>query len=236
MKFLFYTLGCRVNQFETAAMEEELKLRGHEIVSEGAEVVVVNSCAVTAESARKSRQAARRLLAANPGALLAVCGCWPQAEPVQAVDSGAVLISGSGGRHKFIESLESLAFNKEPSVLTDDPKNRRELEILPAARLEGRTRAYLKVQDGCRNYCAYCIIPYLRGPVRSLPISEAESQAAGLSRSGVKEVTLTGIELASYEYGLDKLILAVGKAARSCAYGWALSSRGLLPRTFAGLY
>ncbi len=113
MKFFFYTLGCRVNQFETAAMEEELKSRGHEIVSDGADVVVVNSCAVTAESARKSRQAARRLLTNNPGALLAVCGCWPQAEPVQALDSGAVLISGSGGRLQFIESLEKLAVKSE---------------------------------------------------------------------------------------------------------------------------
>ncbi|NMA37432.1 MAG: MiaB/RimO family radical SAM methylthiotransferase [Papillibacter sp.] len=213
MKFLFYTLGCRVNQFETAAMEEELKSRGHEIVSDGADVVVVNSCAVTAESARKSRQAARRLLTNNPGALLAVCGCWPQAEPVQALDSGAVLISGSGGRLQFIESLEKLAVKSEPAVLTDEPRQRRELEVLPPARLEGRTRAYLKVQDGCRNYCAYCIIPYLRGPVRSLPIAEAEKQAARLFESGVREITLTGIELASYEYGLDKLILAVSKAA-----------------------
>jgi threonylcarbamoyladenosine tRNA methylthiotransferase MtaB len=106
MKFTIYTLGCRVNQFETAAMEAELKARGHELVASGADVVVVNSCAVTAESARKSRQAARRLLSRNPGAVLAVCGCWPQAEPGEALEAGAALIAGSGSRRHFIDSLK----------------------------------------------------------------------------------------------------------------------------------
>jgi threonylcarbamoyladenosine tRNA methylthiotransferase MtaB len=218
MKFLMYTLGCRVNQFETAAMEAILKARGHEIVSSGADVVVVNSCAVTAESARKSRQAARRLLSQNPGAALAICGCWPQAEPEDAITSGAVIVSGSGDRTKFIDRLEGLMsksgnINSETAVLIDNPRSRNAFEILPPARLEGRTRAYLKVQDGCRNYCAYCIIPYLRGDVRSLPLDEAVKQASQLADTGVKEITLTGIELASYEFGLAQLVRAVGGAA-----------------------
>ncbi len=215
MKFMIYTLGCRVNQFETAAMEAELKARGHEIVPSGADVVVVNTCAVTAESARKSRQAARRLLSRNPGAVLALCGCWPQAEPEEALEAGAVLISGSGNRREFIESLEKLSdyIGAPAKSMIDDPKKRRLFETLQPARLVGRTRAYLKVQDGCRNYCAYCIIPYLRGPSRSLPFGEAVGQAARMAESGIKEITLVGIELASYEYGLAELVRAVGLAA-----------------------
>ena len=108
MRFLFYTLGCRTNQFETAAMEAALRSRGHEIVTEGPAVVVVNGCAVTAESARKSRQAARRLQKRWPGAKLAVCGCWPQAEPEEAKAVDADLVGGSGERLPFVAALEAL--------------------------------------------------------------------------------------------------------------------------------
>ena len=102
MRFLFETLGCRCNQSETAAMESLLRARGHSIVTENADVVVLNGCAVTAESARKSRQAARRLLKQNPGAKLAVCGCWPQAEPEEAEDCRPAVTGGSGGRLAFV--------------------------------------------------------------------------------------------------------------------------------------
>jgi threonylcarbamoyladenosine tRNA methylthiotransferase MtaB len=221
MKIKFYTLGCRVNQFETAAMEAELRARNHEIVDSGADVVVVNTCAVTEESARKSRQAARRLMAQNPGAVLAVCGCWSQAEPEAALALGAALVSGSGERKKFIERLDSLLKDgagragaaAEP--LTDEPGARKSFERLPPARPRGRTRAYLKIQDGCANFCAYCVIPYLRGPSRSLPPEEAARQAALMAESGVREVTLTGIELASYEFGLAELVGKIGGAAPS---------------------
>lgn len=216
MNILFYTLGCRCNQFETAAMEAELKKRGHRIVSESADIVVVNGCAVTAESARKSRQAARRLLKENPGARLAVCGCWPQAEPMEAKDSGAALIGGSGPRLPFLDALEtlrSLADGAEPLTTRDEALKRRCFEPLAPARMEGRTRAYLKAQDGCVNFCTYCIIPYLRGPLRSLPLAEAEKQAASLAETDTKELTLTGIELASYQYGLGELVETVAKAA-----------------------
>ena len=215
MRFLFYTLGCRCNQFETAAMEAALRSRGHEIVAEDPDVVVVNGCAVTGESARKSRQAARRLQKRWPGAKLAVCGCWPQAEPGEAAETGAALIGGSGDRAAFALALETLAAEGTAgqTVLLDEALRRRRFEALPPARLEGRTRAYLKVEDGCVNFCTYCIIPYLRGPVRSMPLSEAAAQAADLAAAGVKELTLTGIELASYEYGLAALTEAVAAAA-----------------------
>ena len=214
MRVMFVTLGCRCNQFETAAMEAALKSRGHEIVTEAPDVAVVNGCAVTAESARKSRQAARRLLKTWPGAKLAVCGCWPQAEPGEAAAAGAALVGGSGERMAFVEALETLAAEgAEPVLLLDEALRRRKFEELPPARMEGRTRAYLKVEDGCVNFCTYCIIPFLRGPVRSLRPEKAAEEARRLAEAGVKELTLTGIELASYQYGLASLIEAVAAAA-----------------------
>ncbi len=213
MRFLFETLGCRCNQSETAAMESLLRARGHSIVTENADVVVLNGCAVTAESSRKSRQAARRLLKQNPGAKLAVCGCWPQAEPEEAEDCRPAVTGGSGGRLAFVEALCALEGASSPVNLLDRALDRRTFEALPPDRSLGRTRAYLKVEDGCVNFCAYCIIPFLRGPVRSLPPDQAVKEALRLRDSGVKELILTGIELASYQYGLGDLISALGKAA-----------------------
>ncbi len=213
MRFLFETLGCRCNQSETAAMEALLRARGHSIVAENADVVVLNGCAVTAESARKSRQAARRLLKQNPGAKLAVCGCWPQAEPGEAEACHPAVIGGSGGRLAFVEALCRLEEDSPGVVLLDKALERRDFEELPPDRSLGRTRAYLKVEDGCVNFCAYCIIPFLRGPVRSLSPDRAVAEALRLRDSGVKELILTGIELASYQYGLGDLLAALGKAA-----------------------
>ena len=212
MRFLFETLGCRCNQSETAAMESLLRARGHSIVTENADVVVLNGCAVTAESARKSRQAARRLLKQNPGAKLAVCGCWPQAEPGEAQDCHPAVTGGSGNRTAFVEALCALEGEVPPVDLLDRALERRTFEELPPDRSLGRTRAYLKVEDGCVNFCAYCIIPFLRGPVRSLAPDRAAAEALRLRDSGVKELILTGIELASYQYGLGELISVLGKA------------------------
>ena len=214
MRILFETLGCRCNQSETAAMEALLRARGHEIVAERADVVVLNGCAVTAESARKSRQAARRLLKQNPGAKLAVCGCWPQAEPGEAAECRPAVLGGSGGRKAFVDAICALERGtSEPADLLDKPLERRSFEVLPPDRSLGRTRAYLKVEDGCVNFCAYCIIPFLRGPVRSLPPDKAVEEALRLREEGVKELILTGIELASYQYGLGDLLAALGRAA-----------------------
>ena len=211
MRYLFETLGCRCNQFETAAMETELKRRGHEIVAENADVVVINGCAVTAESTRKSRQAARRLLKKNPGAKLAVCGCWPQAESAEALALEPALVGGSGKRGEFVEALCRLG---EGTVnLLDAPRERTCFEPLPPARLEGRTRAFLKLEDGCENYCAYCIIPFLRGRVRSLPPEQLREQVEALRESGIRELILTGIELASYEYGLENAVMQIAALA-----------------------
>ena len=220
MKAAFYTLGCKVNQFETQALERELVSHGYELAGPGeaADVCIINTCTVTAESDRKSRQAVRRARKANPDAVVAVCGCFPQVSPGEAEKLGADIVAGTGDRTGFIRMLEEAAHNKETIVSIDDPMRRRVFEKLPAGGLIGRTRAMLKVQDGCVNFCSYCIIPYARGPVRSLSIADAAEEAEKLADNGYKEIVVTGIEISSYgldfgEKALPELVTAVCRAA-----------------------
>ena len=200
MVFAFHTLGCKVNQYETQAMEELLLAKGHTLVpfEEKADVYIINSCTVTAVSDKKSRQAVRQARRRAPEAVVALCGCYPQVSPEEAAKLDADLIGGSGDRQGFLELLESMASRKEKTVTVDNALHRRAFEALPAGGLEGRTRAMLKAEDGCTNFCAYCIIPYARGPVRSLPLDQAEEEARRLAAAGYRELVLTGIELSSY--------------------------------------
>ncbi len=220
MKYAILTLGCKVNQFETQAMEAMLRAHGHMPAAAGeADVVIVNSCAVTAESGRKSRQALRRMLAENPGAVAAVCGCYSQIEPEAAKELGAAVVYGSGDRAGFVNAVERAVAQHAAEVCIDDPLRRRAFEPLPAGALEGRTRAYLKIEDGCDNFCSYCVIPYARGRVRSMPLAEIGSEAARLQREGFRELILTGIEISSYGKdlrdgsGLADAICAAASAA-----------------------
>lgn len=200
MVFAFHTLGCKVNQYETQAMEELLLAKGHTLVpfEEKADVYIINSCTVTAVSDKKSRQAVRQARRRAPEAVVALCGCYPQVSPEEAAKLDADLIGGSGDRQGFLDLLESMASRKEKTVTVDNALHRRAFEALPAGGLEGRTRAMLKAEDGCTNFCAYCIIPYARGPVRSLPLDQAEEEARRLAAAGYRELVLTGIELSSY--------------------------------------
>ena len=200
MVFAFHTLGCKVNQYETQAMEELLLAKGHTLVpfEEKADVYIINSCTVTAVSDKKSRQAVRQARRRAPEAVVALCGCYPQVSPEEAAKLDADLIGGSGDRQGFLDLLESMAGRKEKTVTVDNALHRRAFEALPAGGLEGRTRAMLKAEDGCTNFCAYCIIPYARGPVRSLPLDQAETEARRLAAAGYRELVLTGIELSSY--------------------------------------
>ena len=200
MVFAFHTLGCKVNQYETQAMEELLLAKGHTLVpfEEKADVYIINSCTVTAVSDKKSRQAVRQARRRAPEAVVALCGCYPQVSPEEAAKLDADLIGGSGDRQGFLDLLESMAGRKEKTVTVDNALHRRAFEALPAGGLEGRTRAMLKAEDGCTNFCAYCIIPYARGPVRSLPLDQAEEEARRLAAAGYRELVLTGIELSSY--------------------------------------
>ena len=200
MKFSFYTLGCKTNQYETQAMEQLLVQRGHEIGrwEDDCHGYVVNTCSVTAVADKKNRAIIRRCRREHPNAVIAVCGCYSQhdAEAVRAL--GADVIGGSAKRQEFLELLLTAAAEKTHQEAVDEALRRREFEILPAGGLEERTRAMLKVQDGCVNFCSYCIIPYTRGPIRSAPLSLAVAQAEELARRGSREIVITGIEIASW--------------------------------------
>ena len=200
MKYIIYTLGCKVNQYETQAMETMLRQHGHSPAADGekADAVIINTCAVTAEAGRKSRQTINRLREENPGAIIAVSGCYSQLSPDTAAKLGAEVIFGSGDRAKLVDAVEKAAMSGTGERSIDRPFERRVFEELPAGAASGRTRAMLKVQDGCANFCSYCIIPYTRGRVRSLPVETAARQAAELNSEGFRELVITGIELASY--------------------------------------
>ena len=197
MKYIISTLGCKVNQYETQAMEGFLNERGFEraVPGEIADAVIVNTCAVTAESGRKSRQTIRRLRDENPGAVLAVCGCYSQLEPDAVQEIGADVIFGAADREKLVDAVVRACEAGEKTRDIDEPFKRREIERLPAGAVDHRTRAMLKIQDGCVNFCTYCIIPYTRGRLRSLPCDEAAREAKRLATEGYREIVLTGIEV-----------------------------------------
>ena len=203
MKFSFYTLGCKVNQYETQAMEQLLLSQGHEIgrFDEVCDGYIINTCSVTAVADKKNRAVIRRCRKLHPDALIGVCGCYSQhaAEDVQKLEVD--IISGSGGREEFLSMMLSALQDRQQKTAVDNALRRREFEVLPAGGLSERTRAMLKVQDGCVNFCSYCIIPYTRGPVRSAPLELAVRQAKELAAQGFREIVVTGIEIASW--GVD---------------------------------
>ena len=204
MRIAIYTLGCKVNQYETQAMEQELTRRGHEIVpfDGAADAYIVNTCSVTAVSDKKSRQMIRRCRKLNEHAVVAACGCYVQTHSDEAAGLGLDLIAGTGDRMAFLDLLEQAAREKEPLALLDDALRRRAFEVLPAGGMAERTRAMLKVEDGCVNFCTYCIIPYARGPVRSLPKAEAVAQTRRLREEGYRELVITGIEISGWGHDL----------------------------------
>ena len=203
MKFAFYTLGCKTNQYETQAMERLLLEMGHEIgrFDEPCDGYVINTCSVTAVADKKNRAVIRRCRRENPNAVIGVCGCYSQHAPEAVRELGVDVIGGSGDRREFLEQMRSALETQVHSERVDNALRRREFEVLPAGGLEERTRAMLKVQDGCVNFCTYCIIPYTRGPVRSAPLEVAVEQAQELARRGYREIVVTGIEIASW--GVD---------------------------------
>ena len=205
MKIAFYTLGCKVNQYETQALEQLVTQRGHSLVpfEEAADAYVINTCTVTAVSDKKSRQVIRRARKAAPDAVIAVCGCYPQTHPDDVEKLGVDLISGTGDRTGFVDLLEREWSDRQPITALDDAFSRRTFEPLPAGGLEGRTRAMLKMEDGCVNFCSYCIIPYARGRVRSLPLADCVRQARELEAAGYREIVLTGIEISSWGQDLE---------------------------------
>ncbi len=220
MKIGFYTLGCKVNQYETQAMEQLLTQWGHALgkFEEVCDGYVINTCSVTAVADKKNRSIIRRCRRENPNAVIGVCGCYTQHDPEAVQNLGVDVLGGSACREEFLREMLETIQDRKPRQVLDTAKARKEFEVLPAGGLSERTRAMLKVQDGCQNFCSYCIIPYTRGPVRSAPVALAVEQAKQLKAQGYKEIVITGIEIASWGMDLPekptlgKLITAVCQA------------------------
>ena len=200
-KVAFYTLGCKVNQYETEAMLEMFKKDGYVQVDseEYADVYVINTCTVTHMSDRKSRQYIRRMKKLNPNAIIAVVGCYSQVSPEEILEIEEVnLVMGTNERRQIVEEIKKLDATKKASTV-DDIMKVRAFEEIEINQTNGRTRAFMKIQDGCDRFCTYCIIPYARGgKVRSRDLYSIVNEAKKLADNGYKEVVLTGIHVASY--------------------------------------
>ncbi len=204
-KVTFHTLGCKVNQYETEAMEELFEKSGYKIVDEDqiADIYVINTCTVTNLSDRKSRQIIRRAKRKNQEAIVAVVGCYSQVSPDEvAAIEGVDIIIGTTDRNHIVSLCEEVKAIKGQINIVRNVKSQKEFETINIDTIKGKTRAYMKIQDGCNQYCSYCIIPYARGPIRSRDLENIISEAKKLALAGFKEIVLTGIHIASY--GKDK--------------------------------
>ena len=219
MKVALTTLGCKVNHYETEAMRELFVQDGWDIAdfSDVADVYVINTCTVTQTSDTKSRQMIARAHRMNPDALVVAVGCYAQTAPeAVAALEGVGLVIGTSGRKEIVPRVREALRTKAGEALVSPIYEMREFEPLSAVR-DSRTRATLKIQDGCVNFCSYCIIPYARGPLRSRPLEEISGEVALLSREGYQEIVLTGIHLASYGRDLGQpditLLDAIARAS-----------------------
>lgn len=201
MKVKFITLGCKVNQYESEAMLELLLREGFQEAADGeeADVVVVNSCTVTATGDQKARQALRRAKKQNPGAVAVLTGCWPQAFPGEAAEfQEADIVLGTKNRAALLPHILSYFSHKQRIVDIAPHEAGEKFEAMRVSSFHGRTRAFLKIEDGCNRFCSYCIIPYARGRVRSKPLSEIRAEVKSLAAHDYREVVLTGINLPAY--------------------------------------
>ena len=200
----FHTLGCKVNQYDTQAMRELLLAKGYDAVPfhSDADIYLLNTCTVTGTGDRKSLQIARRIKREHPDSLLILCGCLAQKEGERLLDqTGADLILGTQNRSRIADLLETLRTDGGPICAVDPLGPDLPFEPLRISSISGHTRATVKIQEGCGNHCTYCVIPSVRGGVRSRPLSEIRSEILRLRDAGFVEIVLTGIHLASY--GLD---------------------------------
>lgn len=196
--FAVYTLGCKVSQYESEAILEEAVRRGFTPVTEGADIAVINTCTVTAEGDRKCRQLIRRLVRQSPETKIMVCGCYSQVSPesVSAID-GVAYVCGTQNKLRTVERALELLDGKAIPKIEVAPLAGADFESMRILHAP-RTRAYIKIEDGCDNRCAYCKIPDARGHVRSKKIADVVAEARALTDAGVREVVLTGIETASF--------------------------------------
>lgn len=208
MTVLFYTLGCKVNQYDTQTLKELFAREGFTpaLPGETPDVVVINTCTVTAESDRKGRQAIRRFARLYPHAVIAVTGCMPQARPEKAEQLTAAHVVIGNADNRRLPGLVREYIENRKRILTIHPHEQRPQEDgLCSESFEGRTRAFVKIEDGCNRFCSYCLIPYARGRVRSKPLPAVEEELRQLAANGYREVVLAGINLTAYgqEDGLN---------------------------------
>lgn len=197
----FTTLGCKVNQYETEAMIDIFKNRNYEIVdfNEFAEIYVINTCTVTSFGDKKSRQMIRKAKKLNDSAVIAVVGCYSQISPDKVMEiPGVNIVLGTNDRKRIVEFIEEYKENSIPIKHVGNIMNVSKFEELDIDEYRDRTRAFLKIQDGCNRYCSYCLIPYARGPIRSREPENVIEQVKRLANSGYREVILSGIHVASY--------------------------------------
>lgn len=212
-KAALHNLGCKVNAYETEAMQEMLENAGYEIVpfKEGADIYIINTCTVTNIADRKSRQMLHRARKMNPDAVVVAAGCYVQAQEGKNIDPCIDIVLGNNHKKDLLKILEQYDSERKKSredgcsVVTDleDINHTREYEPLHLTKPGDHTRAYIKVQDGCNQFCTYCIIPYARGRVRSRQKEDVVSEVQGLALNGYQEIVLTGIHLSSYGIDFD---------------------------------
>jgi threonylcarbamoyladenosine tRNA methylthiotransferase MtaB len=215
-KVAFCTLGCKVNQYETEAMTSLFKNRGYEIASfqDICDIYVINTCTVTGEGERKSRQMIRRAHSANPKSIIVVTGCMSQVSPEKVAQiEGVSIVMGTSERARIVEIVEEyIEKNQKPQI--EDIMKKREYEEMHISSYEDKTRAFVKIEDGCTEFCSYCIIPYARGPVRSRNPESIKKEVETLAENGYREIVLTGIHIGSYGKDLkNKTLIDAIKAA-----------------------
>ena len=218
MKAAFYTLGCKVNQYESQAMAQSLENRGFIITdhSDDADVYIINSCTVTAESDRKTRQAVRRFKKLHPESIVVLTGCMPQAFPEISgkLDEADIVIGNKSNRFLF-DYINQYINNSGRIVAVDEHKTGDKFTGDCISDFRERTRASVKIEDGCNRFCSYCIIPYARGRVRSKPLDELKNEISSLEKNGFSELVLVGINLSAYGMGHDYNIVNAVKLAAS---------------------
>ena len=205
-KAALHNLGCKVNAYETEAMQEMLEKAGYEIVpfKEGADVYVINTCTVTNIADRKSRQMLHRARKMNPDAVVVAAGCYVQAQDGKGQDPCIDIVLGNNHKKDLVGILDEYAAKRASAAEIEDISRTREYESLHLTKPGDHTRAYIKVQDGCNQFCTYCIIPYARGRVRSRVMEEVLREVRELAEGDYKEVVLTGIHLSSYGIDFDR--------------------------------
>ncbi len=203
--FNIITLGCKVNQYESEAVEELFLQKGYQKKSTRADIYVINTCTVTNMSDRKSRQMISRARRDNPDSVIAVMGCYSQVKPeeVAGID-GVDIVLGSRNKESVVELCEDILQNKSVSDKIIAPSETKSFEELQISNQTEMTRAYLKIQDGCNMYCSYCLIPYARGNIVSRDIKDIADESKRLAANGFKEIVLTGIHVSSFGKDLDE--------------------------------